>query len=107
MRWRSLGILALLLGLAAVAYYALETKGKQSGSDTNRLFQAEEKGVEQISITRGEVLMVLKREGDGWRLIEPVQAKADNSEIASLLHTLLDAREERRIEEAPTSLADY
>ena len=107
MRWRSLGLLVLVLAALVVAYYALETKGTSSRSDANRLFQAEEKDVEKISITRGEELIVLKREGDGWRLIEPVQATADGSEVASLLRTLLEAREERRIEEAPTGLADY
>ena len=107
MRWRSLGLLALVLAALAVAYYALETTGKLSGSDANRLFQAEEKDVEKISITRGEALIVLKREGDEWRLIEPVQAAADGSEVASLLHTLLQTGEERRIEEAPRNLADY
>lgn len=107
MRWRSLGLLVLVLAALAVAYYAMETKGTLSGPDANRLFQAEEKDVEKISITRGEELLVLKREGDGWRLIEPVQTTADGSEVASLLRILLEAREERRIEEAPRSLADY
>jgi len=106
-RWRSLGLLVLVLAALAVAYYALETKGTLSGPDANRLFQAEEKDVEKISITRGEELIVLKREGDEWRLIEPVQATADGSEVTPLLHALLEAREERRIEEAPTRLADY
>lgn len=107
MRWRSLGLLVLVLAALGAAYYGLETKGKLSGSDANRLFQAEEKDVEKIAIRKGEALIVLKREGDGWRLIQPVQATADGSEVASLLHTLLEAKEERRIEEAPRNLADY
>ncbi|HWQ70555.1 MAG TPA: DUF4340 domain-containing protein [Patescibacteria group bacterium] len=114
MRWRSLGLLVLVLAVLAVAYYALETKGTLSGSDADRLFQAEEKDVEQIVITRGEGRIVLQREGNlsadqagGWRLTEPVRATADSSEVASLLHTLLETGEERRIEEAPARLADY
>lgn len=114
MRWRSLGLLALLLVFVGIAYYVLESKGTLSGSDADRLFQAEEKDVETIAIRKGDTLIVLKREGDlstgqagGWRLTEPVQATADSSEVASLLHTLLETGEERRIEEAPTSLADY
>ena len=107
MRWRSLGLLGLLLALVAGAYYVMERKGTLSGADAGRLFPAEEKDVETISIRKGDALTALKREGDGWRLVEPVQATADSSEVASLLHTLLEAREERRIEEAPKSLADY
>lgn len=107
MRWRPLGLLALLLVFAAIAYYTLESKGTQSGSDANRLFHAEEKDVETIAIRKGEALIALKREGNGWRLTEPVQAAADSTEVTSLLHTLLEAGEERRIEEAPRNLADY
>ncbi|MDE2179469.1 MAG: DUF4340 domain-containing protein [candidate division NC10 bacterium] len=107
MRWRSLGLLGLLLALVVVAYYALESKGTLSGADASRLFQAEEKDVETIAIRKGDALIALKREGNGWRLIEPVQATADSSEVVSLLHALLEAREERRIEEAPKNLADY
>lgn len=114
MRWRSLGLLALLLALVVVAYYALERKDAVSESDANRLFHAEEKDVETISIRKGDALIVLKRKGDlsagqagGWQLTEPVQTAADSTEVASLLHTLLETGEERRIEDAPKSLADY
>ena len=44
MRWRSLGVLALLLAVAAAAYYALEAKGKKS-EDAKQLLQADEKDV--------------------------------------------------------------
>lgn len=104
MRWRSL---SLLVAVLAVAYYVLETRGTLLGSSTDRLFQAEAKDVERIAITRGDTVIVLKREGEGWRLVEPMQAAADGEEVESLLQILLDAREERRIEEAPTRLADY
>ncbi len=107
MRWRSLSLLVVVLAALAGGYYALETKGNRSGSDGNRLFHTEEKDVEEIVITRGEGRIVLKREGNAWRLIEPVQATADDTEVTSLLHTLLEAKEERRIEDAPTNLADY
>jgi len=106
-RWRPLGLLVLVFAALAAAYYAIETKGILSGSDGNRVFQAEEQDVETISITRGDALIVLTREGDAWRLIEPVQAVADSTEVSSLLHILLEAQEERRIEETPANLADY
>ncbi|MBI3780443.1 MAG: DUF4340 domain-containing protein [candidate division NC10 bacterium] len=106
MRWRSLGVLALLLAVAAGAYYALEAKGKKS-EDAKQLFQADEKDIEKISIKRGEEHIVMTREGTGWRLTEPVQAKAETSEITSLLQTLLSAKEERTIDEQPKSLGEY
>lgn len=107
MRWRSLGLLALVLALIIVAYYVLERKGASSGSDAHRLFQAVEEDIDTISIKKGDALIVLKREDNGWRLTESVHATADSTEVASLLHTLLEAKDERRIEETPHNLADY
>jgi hypothetical protein len=107
MRWRSLCLLVVVLAALAGGYYTLETKKNGFGSDGSRLFHAEEKDVEEIVITRAKGRIVLKHEGNVWRLIEPVQAAADDTEVTSLLHTLLEAKEERRIEDAPTNLADY
>ena len=107
MRWRSLGLLALVLVVVAGAYYALEAKGKKSEDDAKRLFLADEKEVEKISIKGGEQQVVAKRDGDAWRLTEPVLAKADTTEINSLLNAILSARRERTIDEQPKSLGEY
>ncbi|MGH7412137.1 MAG: DUF4340 domain-containing protein, partial [Candidatus Methylomirabilis sp.] len=107
MRWRSLGLLALTLAIVAGAYYALEAKGKKSEDDAKRVFLGDEKEVEQISIKKGEQRIVSRREGDGWRLIEPVRAKADTTEINSMLRTILTAKQERTIDEQAKNLGEY
>jgi len=106
-RWRSLGVLALVLALLAGAYYALEVKGKKTEDAAKQLFRTDEKEIEKISITRGGERISLKRDGDSWRMIEPVQAKADTTEIASLLNAITSARLERTINEEPKSLGEY
>lgn len=107
MRWRSLGILALALTVLAGAYYALEAKGKKSDDQAKRLFRAGEKEIERISIRRDGEQIVLKRDADAWRMIEPVQAKTDATEIASLLAAITSATSERTINEEPKSLSEY
>ena len=107
MRWRPLGVLALVLALLAGAYYALEAKGKRSEGEANHVFQVEEKEIEGISIIKGGEQVVLKRDGDAWLMIEPVQAKADNAETALLLNAITSARLERTINEEPKSLGEY
>ncbi len=106
MRWRSIGLLALLLAGVAGAYYGLEAKGKKS-DDATRLFRADEKDIGRISIKKSGGQVVLEREGDRWRLIQPVQAKADSSEMASLLQTILAAKQERTIDEQGKNLGEY
>lgn len=107
MRWRSIGLLALTLAMVAGAYYALEAKGKKSEDDARRLFHTDEKEVEKISIRKGEQQVVSRREGDGWRLIEPLRAKADTTEINSMLRTILTAKQERTIDEQAKNLGEY
>jgi cbb3-type cytochrome oxidase subunit 3 len=107
MRWRSLGVLALILALLAGVYYVLEAKGKKSEGEANQLFRVDEKEIEKISIGRKGEQVVLRRDGDAWLMIEPVQAKADNAETASLLNTITSARSERTINEEPKSLGEY
>lgn len=107
MRWRSLGLLTLTLAMVAGAYYALEAKGKKSEDDAKRLFLTDEKEVERISIRKGKQHVVSRREGDGWRLIEPVLAKADTMEINSILHAILTAKRERTIDEQAKNLGEY
>ncbi len=106
MKWRSLGLLALLFAGVAGAYYGLEAKGKKS-EDANQLLRADDKDVDSVSITRGEERVVVKREANGWRLNEPIRAKAEKTEIASLIQALLTARPERTIDEQPKSLGEY
>ncbi len=107
MRWRSLGLLAATLVVLAGAYYVLETRGKKSGDDAKRVFVADEKEVEQISIRRKEESILVKRDGGEWRLVEPVLAKTNGTEISSLLNTILNARQERGIDDQPKNLAEY
>jgi len=106
MSWRPLGFLALLLVAVAGLYYGLEAKGKRS-EDAKQLFKAEEKDVQKISIKKRDDQFVIQREGTGWRLIEPVQAKAETTEITALLQSLLTVREERTIDQQPKSLGEY
>jgi hypothetical protein len=107
MRWRSLGSLALILLILAAAYYALDAKGKKSDDATTRVFLADEQQVERLVIAKRDGQIVVTREGAGWRLAEPVQAKGDKVEINALLHTVLGASRERTIEEQPTRLGEY
>ncbi len=106
MRWRSLGLLALALAVVAGAYFWLEAKGKKS-EDARQLFPMDEKEIERLSIKKPEGQIVVEREGNGWRLVEPVQARADAMEISSALQTLLTTKQERSIDEQPKSLAEY
>ncbi len=100
MRWRALGLLA-------GAYYALEVRGQKARDDATRVFVADEQEVEQITVSRKTESIVVKRDGEDWRLVEPVRAKTNKTEIGSLLHAILNAKQERGIAEQPKNLTEY
>jgi hypothetical protein len=107
MKWRSLGVLAIVLALLGGAYYLLEAKGRRSEVNANQLFRTGENEIEALFIARGEARIALKREGDAWRITEPVQAKADSTETTSLLNAIMSAKSERIINREPTGLGEY
>jgi hypothetical protein len=107
MRWRSLGLLAFTLAVVAGGYVALESRAQRSEDRTRRVFQADENDVERMVIERRAEQIVMRRDGEGWRLIEPVRATADTHEVNSLLHAVLTAAPERTVDERPTDIGQY
>src|SRR5207244_2437014 len=57
-------------------------------------------------VRRGEVVK-LKREADGWQILEPVTARGDRAKVDETLTTLTTARVDREIESAPKRLDQY
>lgn len=49
----------------------------------------------------------LKKSGDGWNLLEPLEDKADTATISGMLTTLVGARYARVVDEAPSDLKQY
>jgi hypothetical protein len=53
-----------------------------------RLMRFETNEVRELRVTAGEVAYALQKEGDGWRLSEPVNYPADKATVESLLSAL-------------------
>lgn len=109
MRARTTLILAILLILVAAFYYVAEVKGKwrKGEAEAPAVFSLAEAEVEGLNLERPTETVQLLREGDGWRMGKPVEAKGDKGAIESLIATLRGARIERTVEDRPPSLADF
>lgn len=62
---------------------------------------------EEIEIRRGGETVRLVKEGDTWKLREPIEDAADQTKVSSLLGTLEFARIQDFVAEAPESLQEY
>lgn len=96
--------IAVLLGLAGV-WYANSSKPVAGPPPGPRaLFDPKPEGVKRFELAAwGKPAMVFeKRDGEKWRLLEPIQAPADKVTVEGAINRLLDAQVERAYADGET-----
>ncbi len=77
----------LLIFLLLLSYYLIYEK-KEKTAKEERLFDLTWEKIESIDIESGKERIRLRREGDSWRITDPVNAMADGEVVADLLTTM-------------------
>src|SRR5437762_3257565 len=99
MRWQTTALLAAVLVALGAFYYVYEVRGgperAKTAAQKGRLWPAEASDVTEVELRRGRETLRLRREGDGWQIVEPVKARGDRSRIDETLVTLATARVDR------------
>ncbi|MCB0387095.1 MAG: DUF4340 domain-containing protein, partial [Bdellovibrionales bacterium] len=107
--FRSTLIFALVVA-AVVGYAVYEMKRGETKSVTeakaDRLFAWDEKDVQEISLRHDDGQLTIVREGDNWRLKEPVADRVDDFMVTSFLSSLL-SQVAKVVEEDNQNWADY
>jgi Domain of unknown function (DUF4340) len=106
MNVRTTLVLAVLVALLG-GYYVWSERQPKPDTENPRVFTFDDRAVQEVTISRGRTALSLKRDGDTWRLTQPVDAKADQAPAGSLVTSLTAARVERTLEEKATNLADF
>jgi len=106
MNVRTTIVLAVLVALLG-GYYVWSERQPKSEPGNSKLFAFDDKAVQEMTITRDGTTIGLKRDGETWQLTRPVEAKADQGPVATLVTGLTLARIERTVEEQATNLADF
>jgi hypothetical protein len=111
MRWQTTAILAAVLIALGAFYYVYEVRlgpeREKTEGRKGRVFTAEPADVTEVEIKRPDSVVKLKREGDGWQILEPVKARGDRGPIDETVTSVVTARMDREIESAPTALGDF
>ena len=64
--------------------------------------------VKRVEVQQGEQVIAVESEGEqGWKMVAPLEAKADNTKVNDLISTINGARVKEFLEEAPQDLAKY
>ena len=111
MIWRNLGLVAgLFVGLGAFVYfYEIEggKKREEAAEQAKKLFQFDKEEVKSISLDRESGSIILKKENGGWKLVAPIQAKADETAVDGLASELSSIQVERSLEPGSVDWKDY
>jgi hypothetical protein len=111
MRWQTTAVLAAILIALGAFYYVYEVRMGPEREKTEgrkgRVFAVEPADVTELEIKRTDSTVKLKREGDGWQILAPVNARGDRGTIDEMVTSIVTARMDREIEADPKSLGDF
>jgi Domain of unknown function (DUF4340) len=111
MRWQTTAVLAAILIALGAFYYVYEVRMGPEREKTEgrkgRVFAVEPADVTELEIKRTDSTVKLKREGDGWQILAPVNARGDRGPIDETVTSIVTARMDREIEADPKSLGDF
>jgi len=103
--------IVVLAGLGAYIYFVTwkTPEGGDTAKKTDKVFagvQADK--IEEIRITTsGGDATTVKKDNSTWQVVQPVTAKADESEVSGITSALATTDIVRVIDENPTNLNDY
>lgn len=111
MRWQTTAVLALLLAVLGGFYYLYEVRWgparEEAAARKGRVFTADTKDVTGVTLKRPADAVQLAREGEEWRMLEPVKAPASRPTVDEVLANVLTAKIDREIDPDPKSPADF
>src|SRR4030095_7138839 len=111
MRWQSTAILAVVLIALGAFYYVYEIRlgpeREKTEGRKGRVFTVEPADVTERARKRPEGVVKLKRDGDGWQILEPVKGRGDRGPIDETVTSGVTARMDREIEGGPKSLCAF
>ena len=99
---------ALLLLAAFVYFFEIRGKAAREKSDaqSKKLLSIEEDQVQKVTVRRPSETLVFEKDGDLWRILEPVKSQGDKYAVKNLVSSAATAKSERQITE-PGGLSEY
>jgi hypothetical protein len=100
-------LVVLLAGLGAYIYF-VESKKEPGAEDARpKVFEVSAEKIAELTVRSGGDRTVLRKTDGQWRIVEPVQVKADEGEVSGLTGSLASAENVRVVDEAPGDLSQY
>jgi len=103
-------LLLVLLGLVGYIYfYEMKRPAPSETADQKqKVFTVEAAKIEQVDVKAASGdRTVLRKNGDAWRIAEPLDAKADEAEVSGIVSNLASLEIQRVVEENASDLAQF
>ncbi len=112
MKFRTTLILLCVFAVLLAAVLFFDSRGKKAAAQKEKegkLVDLASSDIRKITLKSGaETKISMEKDEDGgWLITEPLQAKAETSEVESLVNSFSNLRFDRVVEEAPADLLTY
>jgi len=105
--WRRiLLLLVLVAGLGTYLWVYEVPKAREEGKKA-KLLGVDKDAITGIDLVFPDREIELKKGDQGWRIVKPVDAPADDPAVKGVVNTLADAEVQRTLDEAPQDLAAF
>lgn len=107
----TMGVLVVAAcAVGAYAYFGVHKAevAEQERKDTEaRAFSFDREKVRAVTLTSNGVTTELEKEGDAWRIVSPVKARADRYAVDAIINKLHDLRSQEVIAENQSAKSDF
>jgi len=103
---RILVLLVLVAGLGTYLWVYEVPKAREEGKKA-KLLGVDKDAITGIDLVFPDREIELKKGDQGWRIVKPVDAPADDPAVKGVVNTLADAEVQRTLDEAPQDLAAF
>jgi hypothetical protein len=111
MRWQTTAALAIILIALGAFFYIYEIRlgpeREKAESRKGRVFSVEPSDVNELVLQRGGEMVRLKREGEGWQMLEPVRSRGERGPIEEALTSVATTRMDREIAARPANPGEF
>ena len=107
--FKPVGVLALVLAALGAYIYFVERK-KPTGPEAEarpKVFDVEADKIVEVMVRSGADRTVVRKVDGEWRVVEPIEAKADQAEVSGITSSLASLENVRVVEEAPSDVAQF
>jgi len=104
---RRILILLVLVAALGTYLYVYELPEAAREGKKAKLLGVDKDAITGVVLTYPDRELELKKDDQGWRLVRPAEAPADDTVVKGVLSTLTDAEVQKTLGELPPNLADF